>query len=193
MGKVGINRAAEIARKTLIPRKNCREGRRSMVFILSAVRDSAPQDRDQRELWELPSPEGALSSHQKRECPPVCYCCSWSSHFPDRGNIWVSQALKLYLGMRCLSAPPCSPPDQCFKVDSQDHQQYRSYPLSHQHSTAQQESLELRAFMFNKLPRRFSCTLQIIYLDWFSKPVMKSILQISGTPDYVCIHVVIFA
>lgn len=36
MGKVGINRAAEIARKRLIPRKNCREGRRSMVFILSA-------------------------------------------------------------------------------------------------------------------------------------------------------------
>ena len=115
MGKVAINRAAEITRKTLIPRKNCREGRRSMVFILSAVRDSAPQDRDQQELWELPTPEGAPSRHRKRECPPVCYCCSWNSHFPeDGGNIWVSQALRLYLGMGCLSAPPCSPPDQCF-------------------------------------------------------------------------------
>lgn len=159
MWKVGINRAAVITRKTPIPRKNGREGMRSTVLTLSAIRDSAPQGSDQWELWELPKPEGAPSRHNRRECPPICYCCSWSSHFPeDWGNNLslpgpqIIPRYQMLVGTSLFSHWPV-----LLKVDSQDHLQYNRlgnvYMQILTHSpitTTQQESLELGAFMFKK-------------------------------------------
>lgn len=43
MRKVGINRSAAIARKTLQHQEKLQQGKRSVTVMLSAVRDPAPQ------------------------------------------------------------------------------------------------------------------------------------------------------
>lgn len=134
-----------------------------MILKLSAVGDPAPQGSDQRELWELPKLEGTPSRNKTRQCPPLRYCYSWSSHclehwsnnlsFPSPQIItWILHA--------------CSPSGPVFlKVDSEDHLRnvYTQIPTIYPPpSPLLNKSLwnwDPRIFMSNKLPRGFSWTL----------------------------------
>lgn len=86
IGKMGINGSAVIARKTVYDtEKNFREEKRSTILVPST--ETQPLRVVTSESFERYKTRGTISRHKRREYPPVCYCCSWTSHFPqDRSN-----------------------------------------------------------------------------------------------------------